>query len=72
MVSVIMWLDGSVQGQQWIGHKKILKLNLTIEKMFFQVLIFRYGERRNEREEKKLQISTPRNDFRHEAHIGIK
>ena len=40
--------------------------------MFFQVLIFRYGERRNEREEKKLQISTPRNDFRHEAHIGIK
>ena len=34
---------------------------------------FRYGnERAEEHEQKKLTISTPRNDFKHCAHIGIK
>jgi len=32
---------------------------------------FRHGERTEEREKKKLTISTPRNDFQHRAHIGI-
>ena len=42
------------------------------QKMILSLFTFRYGEKEIEHEQKKLTISTPRNDFQHRGHVGIK
>ena len=59
-----------IQMLKWLNVKAKTLMPYFTDKL---QSIFRYGQEKElERERKKLTISTPRNDFQHMAHIGVK